>query len=162
MAEKLQNLSLWQKASRALKSGATIATICLTLTGCLSDQEKLQRQTDRVKQLEHELIQQSKNYNMVASQENIQQDLKDEWADLTINEEIWYSHEWADDQEVQIAKTKKKLNKEQRKLARMREKSWKPNSTTVNFNEERLNPEKYEYIPEEFRRSREAQAKKDK
>lgn len=161
MAERLQNLSLWQKASRALKSSATIATICLTLTGCLSDQERLQRQTEKVKQLERELIQQSENYNIVATQENIQQDLKDEWADLTINQEIWYSHEWADDQEIQIAKTKKKLNEEQRKLARMREKSWKP-SNTVNFDEERLNPGKYEYIPEEFKRFCEAQAKDNK
>lgn len=160
MTEKLQNLSLWQKVSRTLKSSATIATICLTLTGCLSDQEKLQRQTDKVKQLERELIQQSENYGIVATQENIQQDLKDEWADLSINEDIWYSHEYADDQEIKIAKTKKKLNKEQRKLARMWEKSWKP-SNTVNFDEERLNPGKYEYIPEEFRRSREAQAKKN-
>lgn len=161
MIEKLQNSTLKQKASRTFRNSAAVVAICLALAWCQSPEEKLQRQTDKVKQLERELIQQSENYGIVATQENIQQDLKDEGADLSINQEIWYSHEWADDQEIKIAKTKKKLSKEQKKLATMREKSWKP-SNAINFDEKRLNPEKYEYIPEEFRRSREAQAKKNK
>ncbi len=161
MTEKLQNPTLNQKVSRTFRNSAAIVAICLALAWCQSPEEKLQKQAEKVKQLERELIQQSENYSYVATQENIQQDLKDEWADLTINQEIWYSHEWADEQDVKIENTKKKLYEEQKKLATMLENSWKP-SNTANFNEERLNSKKYKYVSEEFWRSREAQAKKNK
>jgi hypothetical protein len=67
------------------------------------------------------LQKQAENYRIVAGEQNIQQDLKEEGADLSINQEIGYALNYADDQDVAIAKTKRKLNRAQRRLARMQE-----------------------------------------
>jgi hypothetical protein len=48
------------------------------LSSCSSKEEKFQKQVEKVQQLEYELKQQAENYRYVATQQNIQQDLKDE------------------------------------------------------------------------------------
>ena len=152
--EKINTSSTW-KISEKIRNTAIIATIALTLSSCSSKEESYQKQVKEVQQLEYELKQQAENYRYVATQQNIQQDLKEEWADATINQEIWYSLDRAEKQDENIAKTKKKLSEAQAKLARMKEKMQEVDqSERLNS---RLKTDKYDYIPEEFKRSRENQ-----
>lgn len=136
-----------------------ILALCATLTWCQTKEQKIERQARKVAELEYMLQKQSENYHRVYIQENVQQDLKQEWADPTINQEINYSLNWAADQDVAIARTKQRLNRAQRKLARMQEQWWWAHYDQQS-NEERLNTrleDKYDYIKEEFERSREAE-----
>ena len=154
MREASSNLLSTKKLTKWIRDTATIFAIGLALSSCSTPQEKYEEQLQKVQELEHSLKQQAENYHRVAVQENIQQDLKDEWADATINQEIWYSLDRANDQDKNIAKTKEKLSKAQRELARMQEEM----QNIEQINEERLNQrlktDKYDYIPEEFKRSR--------
>lgn len=155
-----------KEISKSPTSKAIIAAVLfslgVTLTGCdspwgCSPTEKIQRQQNRVEQLTHELIQESENYKEVARQQNIQIDIREEWADATINQEIWYATDWAKDYDGRIAKTKKKLARAQRRLDRLEEKYGVSSSSTTNSSSSnigRLNSQKYEYIPEEFKRSK--------
>ena len=147
--EKISILKLDKKTLEKLRNSAIIATIALILSGCSTKEEKLQKQIAEVQRLEYALKQQAENYRQVADQQNIQQDLKDEWADPTINQEIWYSLDRASAQDKKIAKTKKKLQKAQKKLAKMKE-----DINNVTSTDERLNTSKYDYIPQEFERSK--------
>ena len=147
------------KITKWIRDTGMILALCATLTWCQPKETRIERQTRRVAELEYMLQKQSENYHRVYIQENIQQDLKEEWADLTINQEIDYSLNWAADQDVAISKTKRRLNRAQRKLARMQEKWWWAIHDKKS-NEERLNirlDDKYDYIPEEFERSRDAE-----
>lgn len=149
------------KITKWIRDTGMILALCATLTWCQPKETRIERQTRRVAELEYMLQKQSENYHRVYIQENIQQDLKEEWADLTINQEIDYSLNWAADQDVAISKTKRRLNRAQRKLARMQEKWWWAIHDKKS-NEERLNirlDDKYDYIPEEFERSRDAEKK---
>jgi len=155
-----------KEISKSSQSKAIIAAVLfslgVTLTGCdspwgCSPTERIQRQQNRVEQLTHELIQESENYKEVARQQNIQIDIREEWADATINQEIWYATDRAKDYDKKIAKTKKKLARAQRRLDRLEEKHGVSSSPTTNSSSSnigRLNSQKYEYIPEEFKRSK--------
>ena len=140
----------WIKHSRLVPF---FVALSLTLGACSTPAEKIQHQRDKVNRLEQLLIQQSKNYHEVAKQQNIQIDLREEWADQTINQEIGYATEWALDYDEKIKKTKEKLAKEQRELDEMEEKYGIPtnSSTPIHW---RLKQTKYDYIPEEYNRSR--------
>lgn len=129
----------------------TIVAISLALSSCSSPQERIQKLENEVAALEHTLLTESTNYGEIAKQQNIQIDLRDEWADQTINQEIGYATERALSYDSKIAKTKEKLAKKQKKLANLKEKYIV--STTQTSQQERLNPTKYNYIPEEYRRS---------
>lgn len=152
------------KESKTLKNfynTIITAAIALALSGCLSKEEKYQKQLQKVQELEYKLDQQAENYNQVWLQQNIQQDLKQWWADPTINQEIWYALDRAEDQDEKIAKTKKKLSKAQRKLAEMSEDmASHRQEQEINKQREkerlntRLNSNKYDYIKEEYKRSR--------
>ena len=144
--EKKVNTSTNTGVLEKMRNAAIVATIALILSGCSTKEEKLQKQIAEVQRLEYALKQQSKNYHKVAEQQNIQQDLKNKWADLTINQEIWYSLEWAIKQDKKIKKTKKKLGNAQKKVAKMKEKWYGITST----NSGKLNPKKYDYIPKEY------------
>lgn len=139
------------KSRYLLKLAATVA-ICATLGSCSTSTEKIQKQEERVAELTYELEQQAKNYHEVARQQNIQIDLRNEWADATINQEIGYSTDRGNDYDKKIAKTKKKLAKAQKKLAKLKEEY--NVTTTSNPNYDKLNPTKYDYIPEEYERSK--------
>ena len=130
---------------------ATTVALCLTLGACSSPAEKIQKQKEIVAELTHKLEQQSKNYHEVARQQNIQIDLRDEWADATINQEIWYATDRGNDYDKKIAKTKKKLAKAQEKLDKLEEEYNITTTSTPNYG--KLNPIKYDYIPEEYKRS---------
>lgn len=136
---------------------AVLFSLGVTLSWCYSPTERIQRQQNRVEQLTHELLKESENYWEVARQQNIQIDIREEWADATINQEIWYATDWAQDYDKKIARTKRKLARAQKRYATLQEKygstySATPNSSTYNVG--RLNAKKYEYIPEEFKRSK--------
>lgn len=148
------------------RSKAIIAAVLLSLNvalaGCespfwVSPTEKIQRQQNRVEQLTQELLKESENYKEVARQQNIQIDIKEEWADATINQEIWYATDRAKDYDWRIAKTKRKLARAQKRLNRLEEKYGVSSSQTTNSSNSnigRLNSQKYDYIPEEFNRSK--------
>ena len=89
MREASSNLLSTKKLTKWIRDTATIFAIGLALSSCSTPQEKYEEQLQKVQELEHSLKQQAENYHRVAVQENIQQDLKDEWADATINQEIW-------------------------------------------------------------------------
>lgn len=158
--------TLNKEISKSSQSKAIIAAVLFSLgttfTGCdspwgCSPTEKIQRQQNRVEQLTHQLLKESENYEEVARQQNIQIDIREEWADATINQEIWYATDWAKDYDAKIAKTKKKLARAQRRLDRLEEKYGVSSSSTTNSSSSnigRLNAKKYEYIPEEFKRSK--------
>lgn len=155
-----------REISKSSQSKAIIATVLfslgVTLTGCdspfwCSPTEKIQRQQNRVEQLTGQLLQESENYKEVARQQNIQIDIKEEWADATINQEIWYATDWAKDYDARIASTKRKLARAQRRLNRLEEKYGTSSSSTTSSSSSnigRLNSQKYDYIPEEFNRSK--------
>lgn len=155
-----------EEISKSSQSKAIIAAVLfslgVTFTGCdspwgRSPTERIQRQQNRVEQLTHELIQESENYKEVARQQNIQIDIREEWADATINQEIWYATDRAKDYDWRIARTKKRLARAQRRLDRLEERHGVSSSPTTNSsssNIDRLNSQKYEYIPEEFKRSK--------
>lgn len=146
MEKKTNTLPKLEKRNlKKMRDGAIMAMIALVLGGCSTKEEKLQKQINKVQRLEYALKQQSENYRQVAEQQNIQQDLKDGWADPTINQEIWYSLDWAETQDGKIYETKKKLGKAQKKLAKMRE-DWYGTTSSGG----KLNPEKYGYIPKEY------------
>ncbi len=151
--EKINTLPTW-KFSKRIRNTAIITTLGLALSSCSSKEEKFQKQVEKVQQLEYELKQQAENYHYVATQQNIQQDLKDEWADPTINQEIWYSLDRAEDQDEKIARTKEKLSEAQRELARMKEEMQDTREINNERLKRRLKTDKYDYIPEEFKRSR--------
>ena len=160
MRETLNTTNSTNKFTKWIRNASMILALCAVLAWCESMETRIEKQTRRVAELEYMLQKQAENYHRVAIQENIQQDLKEEGADHSINQEIGYALNYADDQDVAIAKTKRKLNREQRKLARMIERSWwvvydqKSNEERLNH---RLKTEKYDYIPEEYKRSREAE-----
>ena len=159
MRETANTTNSANKFTKWIRDASMILALCATLTWCQPKEARIERQTRKVAELEYMLQKQSENYHRVYIQENIQQDLKEEWADLTINQEIDYSLNWAADQDVAISRTKRRLNRAQRKLARMQEKWWWA-AYDKKSNEERLNTrldDKYNYIPEEFERSREAE-----
>ena len=155
-----------KEISKSSQSKAIIAAALLylgvALSGCdcpfwRSPTERIQRQQNKVEQLTYQLLQEQENYNEVARQQNIQVDIRDEWADATINQEIWYATDRAEDYDWKIAKTKKKLARAQKRLNRLEEKHGvSPSSTrsSSSSNIGKLNPKKYDYIPEEYRRSR--------
>jgi len=154
-----------REISKSSQSKAIIAAVLfslgVTLTGCdspfwCSPTEKIQKQQNRVEQLTHQLLQESENYEEVVRQQNIQIDIREEWADATINQEIWYATDRAKDYDWKIGRTKRKLARAQRKLDRLEERygiSWSTTSSSSS-QIERLNAQKYKYIPEEFRRSK--------
>ena len=152
MIENSPNLLSTKKLTKWIRDTATIFAIGLALSSCSTPQEKYQKQVEKVQQLEYELKQQAENYRYVATQQNIQQDLKDEWADATINQEIWSSLNRAENQDKEIAKNKDKLSEAQAKLARMKEEMYEIDQTE-RLNS-RLKTDKYDYIPEEYARSR--------
>ena len=136
---------------------AVLFSLLVTLDWCYSPTERIQRQQNRVEQLTGQLLQESENYKEVARQQNIQIDIKEEGADATINQEIWYATDYAKDYDAKIASTKRKLARAQRRLNRLEEKYWTSSSSTTSSsssNVGRLNSNKYDYIPEEFRRSK--------
>lgn len=149
------------RTSTKLYDAIIIGAIALILSSCWSKEENYQKQLQKVQELEYKLKQQSENYRQVSLQQNIQQDLKQWWADPTINQEIWYSLDRAEDQDEKIAKTKKALSKAQKKLAEMsedlandrQESKTNEQRQTERLNT-RLNPGKYGYIDEEYKRSR--------
>ena len=86
--------------------------------------------------------------------------MKEEGAHHSINQEIGYALNYADDQDVAIAKTKRRLSREQKRLARMLERWWwviYDNESKERRSNTRMDEHKYDYIPEEYRRSREAE-----
>jgi hypothetical protein len=140
---------------------AALLYLSVALSGCdypfwWSPTERIQRQQNKVEQLTYQLLQEQENYNEVARQQNIQVDIRDEWADATINQEIWYATDRAKDYDWRIAKTKRKLARAQKRLNRLEEKYWISSSTTNSSSSKigKLNPKKYDYIPEEFNRSK--------
>lgn len=152
--EFLKNTSLEQPNLSPKKFHNTVLVLLLSaaLWGCSTPAEKIQKQQEEVARLEYKLKQQSKNYHNVARQQNIQIDLREEWADPTINQEIWYATDRANDYDKEIEKTKKKLAKAQEKLAKLRE-EYNVVASPSNSNCSKLNPNKYDYIPEEFNRA---------
>ena len=142
---------------------ASITTIialawCLWLSSC---DAIIDHQAGRVAKLRRTLEKQWQNYDIIAGQQNIQQDLKQEWADPTINQEIWYALDWADNQDGKIARTKRRLRRAQKNLMWMQEHRWNKKWSTIMWDdaveEQRLNSRlprwKYDYIDEEYRRS---------
>jgi len=132
--------------------------ICTALGSCWSRESKLNSQEQKVAQLEYKLQKQAENYHKVYVQENVQQDLKAQWADGTINQEISYSLDYAAKQDEKIARTKKRLNRAQKKLTRMQERWWAASFTQPY--PDGLNTrltDKYNYIPEEFSRTQQRQ-----
>ena len=156
MIEKTPRLPTTKEFLRGIRNAATILAISFTLTNCSSPEEKYEKQLQKVQELEYALQQQERNYHSVASQWEIQDGLRKEWADPSINQEIWYSIDRAKDQDKEIYETKKELAKAQRKLAKMKEEIEFREARRVAEHSETLNPNKYEYIPEEFKRSRKA------
>lgn len=155
MIEKAPNQPLSKRLFKWFRNIATALAISLTLTNCASPEEKYERQVQKVQELEYKLMQQQKNYHDVATQWAIQEDLKKNWADQTINQEIWYSIERTHDQDQEIFDTKEDLAEAQRELATMKEEMDFRNRAISEYSE-KPNPHKYDYIPEEFKRSKEA------
>ena len=152
MIENIKKSPLMHKFSQWIRNAATVASICLILWSCSSNEEKYQAQIEKVQQLEYKLKQQKNNYRDVSTQRKIQEDLKKEWADPTINQEIWYSIDWVRDQDKEIEKTKKELADAQKKLAKMKEDlDIKTTNRWVEYTDV-PNPHKYDYISEEFER----------
>lgn len=158
MVEKGPNKPRSEKLIRWIRDTATIFAISLVLTNCTSSpEERYQRQQQKVQDLEYRLKQLQENYYNVSTQWEIQENLKKNWADPTINQEIWYSIQRTKDQDKEISKTKEKLAIAQRDLARMKEEIDFRNSRTTVEHSEKPNPHKYDYIPKEFERNRAAQ-----
>lgn len=156
MIENIKKSPLINKFSKWIRNAATIASICLILGSCSSNEEKYQALREKVQQLEHTLKQQTKNYHEVSTQRQIQENLKKEWADPTINQEIWYSIERTRDQDKEIAETKEKLAKAQRELAKMEEEiNYAKAEKQVEYTDV-PKPDKYKYILEEFERTEKA------
>ncbi len=158
MVEKIPNQPRSKKLVRWVRDAATVFGISLALISCdETTQDLYQRQLEKVQQLEHKLLKQRENYYNVSRQWEIQEDLKKNWADPTINQEIWYAIQLTEDQDQEIERTKKELEEAQRELARMKEEiDFVGSKNTVEYNK-KPNPDKYDYILEEFKRSREAQ-----
>lgn len=153
MIEKFKEFFSKQNTPERARNAGIIASICLALTACSSKEEQYQAQLEKVQQLEYTLKQQTKNYHDVSTQRKIQEDLKKEWADPTINQEIWYSIDRTRDQDKEISKTKEKLAKAQRKLAEMEEELNYAKAKKQAEYTDVPKPDKYKYVMEEFERS---------
>ena len=164
--ETINTSTAWKKSNK-LRNVAIIATMFLALSSCTSKEKQYENQLEKVHKLENKvnwlqnkLIEQSNNYEMVSIDENIQQDLKRDWADVSINQEIWDALDRASEQDERIAETKEELAEAQADLIEAREKLaelwWELKNDTQTQNERlntRLNPEKFGYIEEEFEKS---------
>lgn len=156
MIEKIKEFVSKENTPQRARNAGIIASICLALTACSSKEEQYQAQLQKVQELEYALKQQSDDYHDVSTQWEIQENLKKEWADKTINQEIWYSINRTRNQDKEIAKKKEELSKAQKKLAKMKE--------DIDFEEAKRfaersdvpNPDKYNYIKEEFERAEKA------
>lgn len=161
------NTSIEWKKSNKLHNIAIIAAMILTLSSCTSKEEQYEKQLQKVYELENEvnglrnkLAEQANNYEMVSIDENLQQDLKRNWADASINQEIWDALDRASEQDKEIAETKKDLGDAQSKLAKARENlamlEWElENDRQIQSKrlDTRLNPDKYGYIEKETKRN---------
>ena len=144
--------------NKTFRNFAICAAIWMALTSCWSRESKINSQQKKITQLEYKLQKQAENYHKVYIQENIQQDLKAQWADNSINQEIGYALNYADKQDKKIARTKRRLNKAQKRLSHMQERWWV--SDSPKFNPDELNTrltDKYDYISEEFERGQNRQ-----
>jgi len=144
--------------NKTFRNLAICAAIWMALTSCWSRESKINSQQKKIAQLEYKLQKQADNYHKVYIQENIQQDLKAQWADNSINQEIGYALNYADKQDKKIARTKRRLNKAQKRLSHMQERWWVSDSSK--FNPDELNTrltDKYDYISEEFERGQNRQ-----
>lgn len=153
MVESIRKSPFINGISKWIRNAATIASICLALTSCSTKEEQYQAQLEKVQELEYTLKQQAKNYHDVSTQWEIQENLKKEWADQTINQEIWYSVERTRDQDREIAETKEELAKAQKKLAKMEEELAHERASKQVEYKDVPNPNKYDYIIEEFERT---------
>lgn len=153
MRETTPNLSVTEKSIKRIRNTLAIATV-LTLTNCSTPEEKYEKQLQKVQQLEYKLKQLQKNYYDVSTQREIQEDLKKNWADSSIDQEIWYSIERTEEQEKKIEETKEDLAEAQKKLASMKEEA---EISRIKASTKKPDPHKYDYIPKEFERSRESQ-----
>lgn len=156
------NTSIEWKKSNKLHNIAIIAAMILALSSCTSKEEQYEKQLQKVYELENEihglqnkLTEQANNYEMVSIDENLQQDLKRNWADPSINQEIWYALDRASERDKEIAETKEDLGEAQSKLAKAKEKlamlKWElENDRQIQSKklDTRLNPDKYDYIKE--------------
>ena len=161
------NTSIEWKKSNKLHNIAIIAAMILTLSSCTSKEEQYERQLQKVYELENEvnglrnkLDEQRNNYEMVSIDENLQQDLKKNWADPSINQEISDAHDRASEQDKKITETKKDIGDAQSKLGKAREKlamlEWElENDRQIQSKrlDTRLNPDKYDYIEKETKRN---------
>lgn len=163
--ETINTSTAWKKSNK-LRNVAIIATMFLALTSCTSKEKQYENQLQKVHKLENKvnglqsrLIEQSNNYEMVSIDENIQQDLKRDWADASINQEIWDALNRASEQDERIAKTKEELANTQTDLFEAREKlatlEWELKNyrhTQEKRQDTRLNPGKYGYIEKELKK----------
>jgi len=136
---------------------ATVGASIFIILSCSSNEEKYQKQLEKVQELEYKLKQQAENYHDISTQWKIQEDLKKEWADKTINQEIWYSIDRTRDQDKEISETKEELAKAQKKLAEMKEDLNYTRAKDQSKYNDIPNPDKYNYIPEEFKRGRKSE-----
>lgn len=151
----INSINNTSRRNRRLPICALLAALTIT-TSCWFEQTAIDLQNKQLKHLENKLKKQADHYKTVAIQQNIQQDLKEEWADLTINQEIGYAINWADKQDTKISKTKKQIKRAQTRLFNMEENLWQSHNEedteNIEYNE-RLNTEKYDYIDKQYKRA---------
>jgi len=129
----------------------SIVAISLILTACSSPEERIQKLESEIGALKHTLLTQQKNYRELSTQQNIQIDIRDEWADSSINWEINDATERANGYTKEIQKTKEKISKKQKKLNKLRE-EYNINTNYIPI-QQKLDPSKFDYLPEEYNRS---------
>ena len=143
-----------------LWKGLMVLALCWVLSWCSPEcqvkrwDRKVTRYEERAAYFWWVRKAQAEDYQYVALQENVQQDFKDAWAESVINEEIGYSHDWAEKQDRKILRITRKENKAQKRAASAREKlDWYKNKANVSWSSyspsERLNPKEHRHIIKE-------------
>ena len=175
MTRETSNISSNKKVWNPFSRLTAILAVTLTLSGCSNSQQDPQQDIQQeyinskeeekkasreVTELTAKWEQQRQNYEEVSKQENIQQDLKEAWADPSINSSIRHSHDRANDLDKDIAKTEEELSEAQIKLAKAKEKlamaeavKKEEEAKREEANKQRLNPHKYDHIKEQQKRS---------
>lgn len=144
MNEK-EKTSIEQWLRNWLKIKATTMALLLTLTGCGKIEElRIKHLEQKVKRLEATLEMQADNYGSIADQHNVQLNIREEWADETINQDIFLSWELGLHKDDDISETTTEYRAAKKKLMELKEKQgkWSPNYTDPAW---KMNPKKYEY-----------------
>lgn len=151
MNERGNNYPSWG-FKRKVEILAVSTALAFILSGCDNiRQRRINRLENKIERLEWTQELQADDYSDISDQHNIQLDLKDEWANPAIDQDIYLSWSLGTKKDKDIEKTTAEYREAKERLMRLREKQGKRDHDYTDP-AWRMNPDKYWYKKEQFKR----------